>query len=113
MMSGDKGMPCWIENVVLVGESYPTTLSKDSLSGIYPRNNRADFARPLQSLVGRLSPILKPIDGAPASVAPRFAASIEFTSSCSFLRLAQSGMRPPGRSLKQLHFLGHQQRAEL
>jgi hypothetical protein len=28
-------------------------------------------------------------------------------------RVGQSGMRPPGRSLEQLHFLGHQQRAEL
>jgi hypothetical protein len=27
--------------------------------------------------------------------------------------VGQLGMRPPGRSLEQLHFLGHQQRAEL
>src|SRR5438105_2745990 len=33
MISGDKGMLCWMENVTLVGASYQTTLSKDSLSG--------------------------------------------------------------------------------
>ena len=54
-----------IETVTLVGDSYPTTLSKDSLPRICPRNNRADSRAPLQSLVGRLSLILKPIDGAP------------------------------------------------
>src|SRR4029077_12010450 len=57
MTSGDKGM--LIETVTLVGDSYPTTLSKDSLSRICPRNNRPDSRAPLQSLVGRPSPILR------------------------------------------------------
>jgi L-alanine-DL-glutamate epimerase-like enolase superfamily enzyme len=61
MISGDKGMLCWIGNVTQVADSYPTTLSKDSLSRICPRNNRAgcsivqvDVAR-----IGGITPWLK------------------------------------------------------
>ena len=43
----------------LVGDLYPTTLSKDNLSRICPRNNRPDSRAPLQSLVGRPSSILR------------------------------------------------------
>ena len=55
--SGPVGSECQIRSTSC--DSYPTTLSKDSLSRICPRNNRPDSRAPLQSLVGRPSSILR------------------------------------------------------